>query len=397
MPLVKRSESLVFFFRDGKLHCKNYLTGIEVESAPILVPVLEKMDRWHTPREVERLLPNYSSASVRRSLRQLLARTLLVKKGSAQAKREAALHSWKPWGVEARFFHFATKRAHRVPPIVDDARFARALLRKHPQPAQIKRYAAARRFVLPDPRARLGSELPQVLLARRTHRNFARGRISLEQLSLLFRLTWGITAYLRWPGLGLVPLKTSPSGGARHPLEVYLWSLRVAGLPRGIYHYRPDRHQLELLRRGADADRVVKLCGHQDWVRDCSALFVMTSVFPRVMWRYRFSRAYRVVLLEAGHFCQTFCLVATWLGLAPFSTAALDDEEMEKDLALDGATESVLYAAGVGPKICETARPRPDEPEIRHTTKSGWRDSGEAGFNPPRRAAAPELVNLLRF
>jgi SagB-type dehydrogenase family enzyme len=351
MPLIKRSDCVVFFFRDGKLHCKNYLTGIEVESAAIVVPVLEKMDQWRTPREAEKLLPEYSRVSVRRSLRQLLAHTLLVKKGFAQAKREAALAQWHPWGVEARLFHFATKRAHRLPPKTDEVSLNCALRRERPQPASIKRYSGASRFVLPDPGAWLGSELPRILLARRTHRAFALGRVSLEQLSVLLWLTWGVTGYIRWPGLRVQPLKTSPSGGARHPLEVYLWCLRVSGLPRGLYHYRPDQHRLELLRRGARADRVVKLCGHQDWIRHCCALFVMAAVLPRVMWRYRFSRAYRVVLLEAGHFCQTFCLVATWLGLAPFCTAALDDERMEKDLGLDGVTETVLYAAGVGMKV----------------------------------------------
>ncbi len=60
----------------------------------------------------------------------------------------------------------------------------------------------------------------------------------------------------------------------------------------------------------------------------------MTAVLARVTWRYRFSRAYRVILLEAGHFGQTFCLVATWLGLAPFCTAAFDDEKIEADLDL---------------------------------------------------------------
>ena len=62
----------------------------------------------------------------------------------------------------------------------------------------------------------------------------------------------------------------------------------------------------------------------------------------------RFPRAYRSVLTEAGHLCQTFCLVATWLGLAPFCTLALADSRIERDLGLDGRTESVLYAAGVG-------------------------------------------------
>jgi hypothetical protein len=36
------------------------------------------------------------------------------------------------------------------------------------------------------------------------------------------------------------------------------------------------------------------------------------------------------------------------LGLAPFCTAALVDPEIEADLGLDGSSESVLYAAGVG-------------------------------------------------
>jgi hypothetical protein len=59
-------------------------------------------------------------------------------------------------------------------------------------------------------------------------------------------------------------------------------------------------------------------------------------------------RAYRTVLLDAGHVCQTFCLVSTWLGLAPFCTMALRDTLIEKDLGLDGIAESVLYIAGVG-------------------------------------------------
>ena len=126
-----------------------------------------------------------------------------------------------------------------------------------------------------------------------------------------------------------------------------MWCLRVDSLARGVYHYRPDRHSLELLAIGADSGRIAELCGHQAWIGNCSALFVMTSVLPRVMWRYRFSRAYRVILLEAGHFCQTFCLAATWLGLAPFCTAALQDQMIESDLGLK-ADEIVVYAAGVG-------------------------------------------------
>jgi SagB-type dehydrogenase family enzyme len=74
----------------------------------------------------------------------------------------------------------------------------------------------------------------------------------------------------------------------------------------------------------------------------------MTGVFARTQWKYDYARAYRAVLMEAGHLCQTFCLTATWLGLAPFCTIAFADSKIEKLLQLDGISESVLYVAGAG-------------------------------------------------
>ena len=62
----------------------------------------------------------------------------------------------------------------------------------------------------------------------------------------------------------------------------------------------------------------------------------------------QFARAYRAILIEAGHLCQTFCLTATWLGLAPFCTIAMKDTAVEKALRVDGISESVIYAMGAG-------------------------------------------------
>lgn len=365
LAFIKRSECIVFFYRDGKLHCKNYLTGVEVVTAPSLVAVLHALGRWCESKKVVRLLPDYSAASIRRTLAKLWHHTLIVRKGSAQAEQEALLAPWTVWGVEARFFHFATKHAFRSSPVSKELNFSQARTKSPPQPARVKHYPGAPQFQLPNQGFGVDSEFRSVLLARRTHRHFGVGTVPLERISTILRLTWGVTGYLRWPGVGRLLLKTSPSGGARHPLEVYLFALRVAGLQRGVYHYRAERHSLEMLSRKASEERLAELCAGQDWIRGCSALFVMTAVFPRVMWRYRFSRAYRVVLLEAGHFCQTFCLVATWLGLAPFCTAALADEKVEKDLGLRGASETVLYAAGIGPKLAKDGGPSPTERSVR--------------------------------
>ena len=125
-------------------------------------------------------------------------------------------------------------------------------------------------------------------------------------------------------------------------------ALRIKGLTPGLYHYHPSRHHLETIRIGATPEQAWQYCAGQNFTKRAAALFLMTAVFPRTIWKYHRPRAYRVVLLDAGHLCQTFCLVATWLGLAPFCTAALKDTLIEKDLGIDGANESVLYVAGVG-------------------------------------------------
>jgi SagB-type dehydrogenase family enzyme len=344
----KRSACVVFWFRDGRLQCRNYLLPFTVSTSLRTIAMLQVLDRWRTLDEIASLLDSWSPRSVRKTVLQLEKHGLVVEAGSIQARRERALSLWRVWGEEAAFFHFGTKHAHRGARYVDERKLSRSLLRASPQPPSIKRYRGSRRVDLPHNRSPLSSEFPRVLLARRTVRTFRKHGVAIDQLATLLYLTYGITASIRWPGLGRVPVKTSPSAGARQPLEVYVFARNVRGLAPGVYHYRSDSHQLETIRRGCTSAQLAAYCAGQDWVGQCAALCVMTAVLPRLMWRYRSARAYRVLLLEAGHFCQTFCLTSTWLGLAPFSTAALIDEDIERDLHLDGARESVVYAAGVG-------------------------------------------------
>jgi SagB-type dehydrogenase family enzyme len=187
-----------------------------------------------------------------------------------------------------------------------------------------------------------------ILSDRRTWRRFSHRPIALPELGTLLELTFGLQKWVRVPGVGRVPLKTSPSGGARHPVEAYLVSRNVEGLDGGLYHYAMDRHELELLQRDERPRSVVRYLPTQTSFSRAAALVIMTAVFPRVQWKYQFPRAYRVVLADAGHVCQTFCLTATWLGLAPFCSMALADSRIERDLGIDGVTESVIYVAGVG-------------------------------------------------
>ena len=172
----------------------------------------------------------------------------------------------------------------------------------------------------------------------------------------------------RWVGTDAgerLLLKTSPSAGGRHPIEAYVLAPNVQGLAKGLYHYAPDRHRLERLRRGATPRQIEAYLGGQWWYRSAGAVVLMTAMLPRVWWRYDTSRAYRSVLLDAGHVCQTFCLVATALRLAPFCTMALADSRIERDLRIDGVSEVVLYAAGVGVRPAEGHVQWPSRPAGR--------------------------------
>ena len=171
--------------------------------------------------------------------------------------------------------------------------------------------------------------------------------MTLEDLATVLGVSAGIQ---KWALVGgsKTPLKTSPSGGARHPIECYVVVRNVAGLKPAIYHYASERHRLERIGAPVSIDRMRAYVPQSPYFANASAMVFFTAVFARQLWRYTYSRAYRAALIEAGHVCQTFLLTATSLGLAPYCVMGLADTLIERDLGIDGITESVLYCAGVG-------------------------------------------------
>ena len=344
--MLRRSRSILVYWQDGRLRFDNYLTGTSISANSKTIEILQFFERWRPARDIFKHLPEYSRLSIVTALEQLASHDLLVWKGTVNAKRDAQLaRLWSNWLPEG-CFHFATKHTRYIHPEITTAELKK-LLPKTPQPCFFKTYPGNPRIELPTGGS-CESEFVRVLLARRTHRKFRKGDISVGQLSELLRLTWGVTGYISSGLFGHLPLKTSPSGGARNPVEVYVAAIRVADLEPGLYHYDASQHKLEQICRKPMQNRAVQYCADQRYAGNAAALFIMTAVFARSMYKYHRARAYRVVTLDAGHLGQTFSLVATWLGLAPFTTAALKDILIEEDLGIDGIQESVLYVAGVG-------------------------------------------------
>jgi putative peptide maturation dehydrogenase len=197
------------------------------------------------------------------------------------------------------------------------------------------------------------TELYDLLRRRRTTRSFDATRpITEAELATLLRWVWGAhgSVQLAHGDVGL--RKSSPSGGSLHPVEVYPIIRNVRGVDPGVYHYRIAEHELVRLTT-LDDERCLELLENatagQWYFADADVAFVMTARFARSFWKYRrHAKAFRALLLEAGHLSQNFYLLCTRLGLGPYVTAAIDDGELERALELDPMFEAPLAVCGCG-------------------------------------------------
>ena len=341
----RRAPFLVSYWRDAQFVVENFLTRHRVTCNPLASTILHFFDRYRSLRQLFAALPDYTPASLRKSVRMLARHALLQRRGE-KFHGEEKLRAWSEWNPAAGFFHLSTKDVRFEADAAKEFQGLVRLAKSKPMPRPVKRYPKARQIQLPV--LRVDGEFPRVLLARRTWRKFSERPVALGTLGNLLGLTWGVQRWVEIPKIGSVAVKTSPSGGALHPIEAYVLARNVEDLRPGLYHYSGADHRLEQIRGGATSPQITRYLVNQWWYGGASFVVFMTAVFARTRWKYDYARAYRAVLMEAGHLCQTFCLTATWLGLAPFCTLAFADSEIERALGVDGVSESVLYAAGGG-------------------------------------------------
>ena len=342
----RRSPHLVAFWRRGALAIFNYATNRTTGATPLIFQLLSACDEWQTMATLRRELASQPADLVGLLVEQAGAMGLLERSDRPRDPRVEAMSALGRWNPEAGFFHMSTRDVPFSSPqqIASLARQGRGT-KAGPMPPPVKKYPRAAAIELPQPSD--AGEFPAVLKARRTWRRYGAAPVTVGELATLLGLSAGVQL---WVGKGRQrsALKTSPSGGARHAIECYVVARNVKGLRPGIYHYASDAHRLERIGGAVPAARLKAYLPNSGYFAAASAMVFFTAVFARIHWRYPYSRAYRAALVEAGHVCQTFCLTATWQRLAPYCVMGLADSLIEQDLGIDGISEAVLYAAGVG-------------------------------------------------
>jgi SagB-type dehydrogenase family enzyme len=339
---LRRAPHVILYWRGDTLVLHDFARGTTIPADPLVVQLLSRFSDWTPPARFVDQVPEPARTAARQLVSRLHEDGWLRRRDQEHA---GGFDAWAGWNPAAGFFHASTRNT-TFKPLDEGIEELSKQARHDPMPPPVKRYHDAEQIGLPAPAAR--GTLPQTLRARRTWRRFGRRPVPLEDLSTLLHLTAGVQEWVTAKGEGRVALKTSPSGGARHPIELYVLARNVRGLHSGVYHYAADAHALERLPGSTEPPAFDTVLPTQWWYRDAAAVLLMTAVFERTRWRYKTARAYRAVLIEAGHVCQTFCLAATWLKLAPFCSMAIADTAAEELLGIDGISESVIYAAGVG-------------------------------------------------
>jgi len=167
--------------------------------------------------------------------------------------------------------------------------------------------------------------------------------LSSEDLSLIFVLTYSVTAKSRHAGNEFV-YRAVASAGALYPVEMYVSLQGVNGLDDGLYHFSVARHGLNLLRKEDQSGSLLGAPGPPG-SKTSLLTFFFSAIFFRSAWKYR-ERAYRYHLLDTGHLAEHLILALKALGL-PFALSFdFDDSRVNRFLGFDEAKEVSLAMCG---------------------------------------------------
>ncbi len=202
-------------------------------------------------------------------------------------------------------------------------------------------------FLLPEWEV---SHLSALLEGRRSRRAYDGSPLALEELSFLLWAAQGVRGFRK----DTATLRTVPSAGARHPLELYAFVNGVTGLAPGLYHYLALEGRLELVRQTPDqGEKLADALAGQPFAGKAPVCLVWTAVPYRTEWRYD-NKAQKYILLDAGHSCQNVYLACESLGLGCCAIAAYEQEKLDALLGLpsgpseDKTAEFAIYACCVG-------------------------------------------------
>ena len=197
---------------------------------------------------------------------------------------------------------------------------------------------------LPPPEA---SELASLWARRRSCRTFAARTMPLANAAARAAAAQGVVEVSRNDDGHSLIRRSAPSAGGLYPLDVYVFTTRVADLPDGLYRYNPVAHSLEERARGDVHAWLARLTYAGSFIANANLVFAVSATFARCQKKYG-PRGYRYILLESGHAVQNVCLRAVELGLETLCLGGFVDSLVNEALGLTSTEAGVVYMVAAG-------------------------------------------------
>jgi len=179
---------------------------------------------------------------------------------------------------------------------------------------------------LPDVKPGAPGSFSDLMHRRRSIRTFGQGSMTLDQVAKIVFAAQGSTRRGMY--------RTVPSAGGLYPLEVFIVAGPVKGLGPGVYKYRPEGHELEIIASGDHRKELAQQLYGQTWVAEAQTVVVICAVYERVTGKYG-QRGVRYTHIEAGCAAQNISLEGINLGLGSTVVGAFSDREVGKVLKAD--------------------------------------------------------------
>jgi len=200
---------------------------------------------------------------------------------------------------------------------------------------------------LPLPRLKSKFSIEEVILKRRSHRNFVKSAISLEDLSQVLWAAYGITKQDNSRAIFRGGFRTAPSAGATFPLEVYAVVGKVKSLETGVYRYISDGHKMVKVLDEDIRPALAKAALNQEMIEDAPVSLFFSAIFERTAQRYGDRGRERYVCMEIGHVAQNVYLQVEALGLGTCAIGAFNDKKVAEAMQLP-EEEEPLYIMPIG-------------------------------------------------
>jgi SagB-type dehydrogenase family enzyme len=209
---------------------------------------------------------------------------------------------------------------------------------------------AATKVSLP-PSIRLRRDVDEILMGRRSRRQYTGDAIGVDFVATIVRSAAGVTGEatvdLAGGGETTLRFRVAPSGGGLYPVHLYVAAFFVTDLDRQLYRYEPLQ---DALVRCGGVERLLEACAVSDdliSLRRASVVFLLVGQPWRSLRKYG-PRGLRFLFLEAGAMTQNIHIATAALGLGSVDCASFYDDDVHALLRVDGVNEALIHAVVIG-------------------------------------------------